>query len=452
MTYLIVWRWNNAESRFETAGIEDRFRSLVWTERWQDYGDASLTADPGTPIRIGDYLTMPGRRMCARVTRIVQERDAVRISAEDSLALLDKRIIAETVQDSQVQNFVRKMLTQDNIILTAGETATSRTIPVLALGDLTAISASARIMRSYQPVGKTLLSLAKAYGFNPYAVMSGGRIVISAEAVPDTPKPVSAENALSGWGIGQENTRANVCYVGGQIIGGERAVIEAGDTVSGMDRTEIFADRRDLPAEDMTWEALTEYYGEVHNGASGGPNAMIGTITSGTASPYQVEDFMLSIAGTTDAGNVYGEILSLKDYLSASDLATLRSAASTAVPAKVYRQCGFNWSTHVLTAYMETSVSVTIPQTAIEAMEWSIDPMSYWDALDNIGEEVLASQEPDGMTWAEIERMIPYAEYGLGDVIRAIWESGERRDMRVSEIVESWDSRGYKATPTLAIL
>ena len=46
--------------------------------------------------------------------------------------------------------------------------------------------------------------------------------------------------------------------------------------------------------------------------------------------------------------------------------------------------------------------------------------------------------------------MKPYEDYNLGDTVRIIKRPGDWRTVRIAEIVESWDSQGYRATPNLA--
>ena len=50
-----------------TLGAVDGIHSMVWTERWQDYGEAEVVLPPGSDVRAGDVLTMPGRTMAVRV-------------------------------------------------------------------------------------------------------------------------------------------------------------------------------------------------------------------------------------------------------------------------------------------------------------------------------------------------------------------------------------------------
>lgn len=77
----------------------------------------------------------------------------------------------------------------------------------------------------------------------------------------------------------------------------------------------------------------------------------------------------------------------------------------------------------------------------------AVDPYSVFSP---IGEETLANAVPTQAFGASVEGMKPYGDYNLGDTVRIIKRPGDVRTMRVAEIVESWDSKGYRATPNLA--
>ena len=78
--------------------------------------------------------------------------------------------------------------------------------------------------------------------------------------------------------------------------------------------------------------------------------------------------------------------------------------------------------------------------------------MSVAAVLSAIGQEELADLQPETAFEATTEGLTPYVDYGLGDTVTVFKADGSRKDMRVVEVVESWDSQGYRATPGLASL
>ena len=72
------------------------------------------------------------------------------------------------------------------------------------------------------------------------------------------------------------------------------------------------------------------------------------------------------------------------------------------------------------------------------------------DILKGIGRDEIASMEWTKLIEVVTEGLEPYVDYDLGDTVQVRLGASTVVTGTVTEIVESWDSRGYKATPTLA--
>lgn len=86
----------------------------------------------------------------------------------------------------------------------------------------------------------------------------------------------------------------------------------------------------------------------------------------------------------------------------------------------------------------------------LNAATFDVERSAYVDILKGIGRDGL-----DSMGWTKLievttEGLEPYVDYDLGDTVQVRLSASTVVTGTVTEIVESWDSRGYKATPTLA--
>ena len=77
-----------------------------------------------------------------------------------------------------------------------------------------------------------------------------------------------------------------------------------------------------------------------------------------------------------------------------------------------------------------------------------MDELAYDLLLTEAGEEKMADAMPVEAVEIVTESLSPYVDYFLGDSITVILGSETKR-FKVLEIVESWDSGGYRVTPSL---
>lgn len=85
----------------------------------------------------------------------------------------------------------------------------------------------------------------------------------------------------------------------------------------------------------------------------------------------------------------------------------------------------------------------------LDAAVFDVTPSAYSDVLAGIGRAELESMDRSHLLEVATEGLEPYVDYDLGDTVQVRTALGTATGT-VTEIVESWDSRGYKATPTLA--
>lgn len=449
---MLVWhRLNSAGTAYETQGIVEDAYSVVWTERWQDYGEAQVDLPPTHDVRTGDLLTMPERDMVVEVTGRTETEKGVRLRCKDALSILDRRIVYPTVSNNGlISTFVTKLLTNGDIITAGGipvADADPRTLLPVRVGLLAGITGSANIQRSYGQVGETLLEIARAYGFNPYCRLDGSGLLNVW---------TRANSQTRVWGIGRyltgytedvdESGLRNVAYVGAQELSpGRRQVASTGDARS-MDRREMFVDRRDLATQDMDRTSATTQWGEFTDYGT----MSIHTVTRGDSAPYEVYDLEMSVS-------VYSSVpmtMRISSMASvdamASQVQGIIAAADTSVRSKRYQ--GY-WN-DATSRWVVTIGSQTFAFTLslLDYGDYAMNPQAATIVLAQVGRDELAQHQPETAFEATVEGLTPYVDYALGDAVAVFKADGSRKDMRVVEVVESWDSQGYKATPGLASL
>ena len=96
----------------------------------------------------------------------------------------------------------------------------------------------------------------------------------------------------------------------------------------------------------------------------------------------------------------------------------------------------------------ENSSTVIPVDDFLDAAVFDVTDSAYDAVLQAIGVDGLKALEAERLVEVSTEGLEPYVDYDLGDTVEVRTSSGTMTG-RVAEIVESWDSRGYKATPTL---
>lgn len=84
-------------------------------------------------------------------------------------------------------------------------------------------------------------------------------------------------------------------------------------------------------------------------------------------------------------------------------------------------------------------------QTDGAVCDWSRKSVRLF--LNGPGAEFLAENVRLHAVEVTVEGLQYGTDYNLGEVVRVDLSTGESMDGVVTEVVESWDSRGYKATP-----
>ena len=310
--------------------------SAVWTERWQDYGEAQVSLGPGADVQVGDVLTMAGRDMAVEVVATTSTERGVELRCRDALSVLDRRIVYPTVANNGlVSTFVTKLLAESKVVSDGIDIDTVRTLRPMRLGDISAIAGSANIQRSYKPMGEVMLEMSRAYGFDTTCRLTDGHLVIGARTNADQ-RVWTPWQGLAGWTEDIDASEAkNVAYVGAQESSpGNRVVRPTGETASyNMERREMFVDRRDLPITNMDRTAVETNYGELVQCHT----VSITTVTEGTSSTgYTVIDLDLKASLWAGVANWSADIPSMLRTVEGDLVSAMMADCTTTRRSKTY--------------------------------------------------------------------------------------------------------------------
>lgn len=163
---------------FGRVDICDVYESLIWAERYHDWGDVQMDV-PLSPMNRarfaeGRLLMIPGHDMTARIEaaeiRDEAGRRTIRVIATDIRAMLDLRAVGEPVSATRVDALIRKII-GDGTAQYPGQYSGVRALPI-TLG--AAVQCGGRVQASYCVLGERIRALARSAGVGTRAVRTAG--------------------------------------------------------------------------------------------------------------------------------------------------------------------------------------------------------------------------------------------------------------------------------------
>lgn len=266
---------------FEAESVVDAYQSLIWTDRYYEYGDFELylpaTAENLMQFHQDDYLYMEGTEHMMIVEEIsvstdVEEGDHLTISGRSLESILERRIIWEqTVLDGYLEDQVEKLLNQ-NIISPTDSGRKIENFIFQKSGDsrIEALKINAQftgtnlydaihdICLSYNIGFKITLNTNNQFVFQLYAgqdrsydQLTNPVIIFSADF----------GNILDSNYMESKKTLKTIALVAGEGEGSERKVTTVGvSTITGLNRRELFVDARDISSQTESGAISTTEY------------------------------------------------------------------------------------------------------------------------------------------------------------------------------------------------
>lgn len=267
----------------DVVAIVDVYESIIWTERYYEYGDfelyTAMTQDILNYIKTDNYIQRVGsdRVMIIEEIRIDTDSETgnhITITGRSLESILDRRVIwSQTTISGNLQNGIKKLV-NENIISPSKEERkisnfifkdstdsqiTGLTVEAQYTGD-NLYDVISKVCEEKSIGFKVSLNESKQFVFELYAGADRSYEQTNYPYVVFSP---NFDNIINSNYLESKENLKNVALVGGEGEGTARKYLAIGNT-SGLDRRELFVDARDISSEGEDGETLTtEQYNEL---------------------------------------------------------------------------------------------------------------------------------------------------------------------------------------------
>lgn len=267
----------------DVIAIVDVYESVIWTERYYEYGDfelyTAMTQDLLNYIKTDNYIQRVGsdRVMIIEEIRIDTDSETgnhITITGRSLESILDRRVIwSQTTISGNLQNGIKKII-NENIISPSKEERkisnfifkdstdsqiTGLTVEAQYTGD-NLYDVISKVCEEKSIGFKVSLNENKQFVFELYAGADRSYEQTNYPYVVFSP---NFDNIINSNYLESKENLKNVALVGGEGEGTARKYLAIGNT-SGLDRRELFVDARDISSEGEDGENLTtEQYNEL---------------------------------------------------------------------------------------------------------------------------------------------------------------------------------------------
>lgn len=264
-------------------GIVDAYKSLIWSNRYNELGDCELYLEATTEalqlLQKDYYLMRYDDDMVCQIKKIQLDTDAengnyLTITGYDVKRFLDQRVIWSTMTcDGNLEAFIRQMVNKALVSpdLTARRIVSPNGTAIFQLGTAAGFTEVNTEQVSYKNVGEKVREYCKNYKWGYRVVFDRGKFWFQLYKGTDRTNEVifsdNYENLATTQYVEDETNLGNVALVAGQGEGSERARNVAGYYES-TDRYEIYVDAKDI-AKEITWGDLTAIYPTTNQGGQG---------------------------------------------------------------------------------------------------------------------------------------------------------------------------------------
>lgn len=267
----------------DVIAIVDVYESIIWTERYYEYGDfelyTAMTQDLLNYIKTDNYIQRVGsdRVMIIEEIRIDTDSETgnhITITGRSLESILDRRVIwSQTTISGNLQNGIKKLI-NENIISPSKEERkisnfifkdstdsqiTGLTVEAQYTGD-NLYDVISKVCEEKSIGFKVSLNENKQFVFELYAGADRSYEQTNYPYVVFSP---NFDNIINSNYLESKENLKNVALVGGEGEGTARKYLAIGNT-SGLDRRELFVDARDISSEGEDGQTLTtEQYNEL---------------------------------------------------------------------------------------------------------------------------------------------------------------------------------------------
>lgn len=266
------------DTDFSSVSVLDTFESLIWTDRYREYGDFEIFAFPTSQL-INDakddfYLYNPASEHTMiiehhEVTTDIEEGPRFIVTGRSLESLLTRRIVwNQTTISGSLQNGIKKLITENFISPEVSE----RKITNFVFVDSTDPEIT-KLTHEQQYTGDiiydVIVDLCNTYdiGFKitlnidkkrfEFSLYKGKDRSYAQETNPYVIFSPNYENIINSDYTHSIKDYKNVTRIGGEGVGIDRKMTTYGNT-SGLNRREIFTDARDISSKTDDGEVLSD--------------------------------------------------------------------------------------------------------------------------------------------------------------------------------------------------
>ena len=266
------------DTDFSSVSVLDTFESLIWTDRYREYGDFEIFAFPTSQL-INDakddfYLYNPASEHTMiiehhEVTTDIEEGPRFIVTGRSLESLLTRRIVwNQTTISGSLQNGIKKLITENFISPEVSE----RKITNLVFVDSTDPEIT-KLTQEQQYTGDiiydVIVDLCNTYdiGFKitlnidkkrfEFSLYKGKDRSYAQETNPYVIFSPNYENIINSDYTHSIKDYKNVTRIGGEGVGIDRKMTTYGNA-SGLNRREIFTDARDISSKTDDGEVLSD--------------------------------------------------------------------------------------------------------------------------------------------------------------------------------------------------
>lgn len=266
------------DTDFSSVSVLDTFESLIWTDRYREYGDFEIFAFPTSQL-INDakddfYLYNPASEHTMiiehhEVTTDIEEGPRFIVTGRSLESLLTRRIVwNQTTISGSLQNGIKKLITENFISPEVSE----RKITNFVFVDSTDPEIT-KLTHEQQYTGDivydVIVDLCNTYdiGFKvtlnidkkrfEFSLYKGKDRSYAQETNPYVIFSPNYENIINSDYTHSIKDYKNVTRIGGEGVGVDRKMTSYGNA-SGLNRREIFTDARDISSKTDDGEVLSD--------------------------------------------------------------------------------------------------------------------------------------------------------------------------------------------------
>ena len=266
------------DTNFSSVSVLDTFESLIWTDRYREYGDFEIFAFPTSQL-INDakddfYLYNPASEHTMiiehhEVTTDIEEGPRFIVTGRSLESLLTRRIVwNQTTISGSLQNGIKKLITENFISPEVPE----RKITNFVFVDSTDPEIT-KLTHEQQYTGDiiydVIVDLCNTYdiGFKitlnidkkrfEFSLYKGKDRSYAQETNPYVIFSPNYENIINSDYTHSIKDYKNVTRIGGEGVGIDRKMTAYGNA-SGLNRREIFTDARDISSKTDDGEVLSD--------------------------------------------------------------------------------------------------------------------------------------------------------------------------------------------------